>query len=292
MRVADQQFYDFNRQTLAKRSAAMAEAQEQSATGRRVMKPSDDPVSISLALKERAREQHMDARERSVDAGRTWLNAQDQALGEFADVLRRAHSYAVEGSNDTYSAADRAGLAAEIAELRDTLLGLANTEAGGRYVFAGFLDDVPPFDPAGVFNGTNDVVELEIADGTRTPAGVTAADAFDAGGADDAFQILADFEVALATNTEADINLAIERIQLAHDRVSIARSRAGALQNAFDIAEIVTDQARDSALEEQETLVGIPAEEAYVKLQQVNTAYTAAVNIAAQLPLPGLAQRG
>ena len=291
MRVADQQFYSFNRQSLAERAEAMAEAQVQASTGRRVSKPSDDPVAISLALKSAGRENHLASRERAVNAGRTWLDAQDEALGQVADVLRTVHSLAVDASNDTYSAADRAGLASEVRELRETLLGLANTESGGRYVFAGYLDDVPPLDAAGVFVGSNDLVELELAPGARTATGVSAADAFDVGGAEDVFQILADFETALLANDEPNINLAIDQVQAAYDRATIARSRVGALQNAFDIAEAVTGTAKDAAIAEQDALVGIDEEEAYVKLEQVKTAYTAAVNIAAQIPLPGLSQR-
>ncbi len=288
MRVSDATFYRNNKTHIGKAAGRLAKAQEMTLTGRRAMRPSDDPVHVARAMKERAQELRSDQRSRSVTAGKAKLDTQDQALGDLGEVLRRAEELAVQAANDTLNANDRAGIAREIDELRQSAIALGNAQVGGRFVFGGFNDDAPPFDGAGAFTGTNDVRELEVGDGLRIADGVTAATAFGLGGATDVFAVLEDLRVALDADDEANIVAGITAVRNANSGVATARAQVGGRQRAFDTADAVAARVKEDALRRQQELVGIEQTDAITELQQAQTAYQAAIQIAQQLPPNGL----
>jgi len=288
MRVTDATFYESNRRNIGARASELADAQEQAYTGRSVRKPSDDPLAMSLALRERSREGTLQHRLRSVDNGRMHTDAQDQALGEVGGVTHRALELAIQGASDTLSAPERSSLAREVDELRSAVIGLANTQVGGSFVFAGTADDAAPFDAAGAFVGNLEVPELVVGDGVRLARGVSTADAFDAGGPEDLIQLFADLRDALDADDEVAIRGSIEALQSAHARLSEARGQLGGLQNGLDVASAVTEKLRDAATARQSDLVGADPVDIAVELQRVQEAHATAIQIAGQLPPPGL----
>ena len=288
MRISDRSFYDHNRASLAARRSDLAAAQSEASTGKRVQKPSDDPVAASIATKHRAKEQHLRANLKAIDAGRARVDIQDSVLGDAADRLRRAKELALQGANDILGPDDRQAIAIEIASIRESILGLANTQDGEGYVFAGFRSDAPAFDAAGVYQGDANVPSLDAGNGVRIDAGVSGLAAFDAGGADDVFSVLADLEFALSTNDEVGISASISRLDQAHETVVYARADVGAAQAGLDAAETIAERMRDEAIEAQTSLVAVDETEAYLDLQRTRDAYDAAVRIASQIPPQGL----
>ncbi|MEM9860631.1 MAG: flagellar hook-associated protein FlgL [Myxococcota bacterium] len=290
MRISDQSYYALNRQSLQARRADVQKAQVRAASGKRVEKPSDDPIAASRAAKERAREQRLRASERSLDAGRTRVDVQEQALGDIAERLRRAKELSVQANNDTLSANVRDAVAVEVREISEAIRSLANARDGESYVFSGFASDAPAFDAAGVYQGDGGIPTIEVAEGPRIPAGVAGDTAFGVG-VDPLFSVLADFEAALLANDEAALQATLQRIDDASERVILARSEVGGSQAAIDIARETVIRVRDYTIEAQQALVGIDETDAFTELQQVTVAYQAAVQIASQVPQPGLVNR-
>ena len=79
------------------------------------------------------------------------LQSADDSLDNIQKAVQRAYELAIQLQNETYSASDRRSGAIELATLKDEIIYFLNTSVGGRYVFGGINDDVPPFDPAGKF---------------------------------------------------------------------------------------------------------------------------------------------
>jgi flagellin-like hook-associated protein FlgL len=67
------------------------------------------------------------------------------------ELLVRAKEIAQQGANEALSPSARAFLAEEVFQIRDQVVGLANSSYQGRYVYGGADDDDPPFD-AGIYN--------------------------------------------------------------------------------------------------------------------------------------------
>ena len=288
MRVTDSMVFEFMRKSVADANTRFARAQEVASTGRSVLGPSDDPVNMAQAFDARSQESRADDHLRTIDRGISRLDLFDTTLDSMGETLRQVQEIAVQGATDTLNASDRQILAVEVEALRESFLGLANTESQGRYLFAGFTDNQPAFDAAGVYQGDGQVTELEVAPGVRLQAGVRAPDIFAPAGGVDIFQELEALQTALETNDQAGIQNAIGTVRSAHSQVSVAHASVGARTESFEVARDVADRVRVRAIETQNDLVGISQEDAFIDLNQAQTALQEAIALAGQLPLPSL----
>lgn len=271
---------------------AWVDKQTQAATGRRVVKPSDDPLATTQAIRERARARRAETHQRSIDAGHMRIDAAEGALASVADVFRRVQELTHQAANDSIGAVERNAIAAEVSELRESVHALANTRANDSYVFAGYPDDLPPFDAAGTFTGSGDVVEHDVAPGVRVPVGVPGDVTFSgAGGGVDVFVAFDDLITALQTNDEVGIRGSIDTFEAAHGQVVEARATLGARTNALEVAGSVVTKIKDDAEARQTELIGVDPLDAYSELQQAQFALEAAVSVASQLPGPSLVGR-
>jgi flagellar hook-associated protein 3 FlgL len=256
------------------------------------VKPSDDPAAAAAARRENERIARAEATMRAVDAGRAALEAADGALDAVSSVLVRAREIAVQASNATISAADRASAAQEIASLRDEVIRLGNTEAAGRYVFAGYLDETPPFTTAGAYVGDGAVRQIEIAPGVVASTGVSGSGAFGTSGGTDILAALDALRVALETNDVPTVVASIDTVEAGHDQVIQARASVGALLGTLQVATAAAERTRDRAIATRDRLVGADTMEALSDLVRAQQALEVAVQVAAQLPPTGLLQGG
>ena len=292
MRVSDRSTFELQRLSLMRSKRAWVDKQAQAASGRRVTKPSDDPLATTQAIRERARAHRAESHQRSIDVGHTRIDAAEGALSSVADVLRRVQELTNQASNDSIGAVERSAIAAEVVALRDSVHALANTRVDSGFVFAGYPDDVAPFDAAGVFVGSPDVLELDVAPGVRVPVGVPGDATFSgAGGGVDVFVAFDDLITALQANDEVGIRASIDTFEGAHAQVVEARTTLGARTNALDVAGSVVTKIKDAAEARQTELIGVDPLDAYSELQQAQFAFEAAVSVASQLPGPSLVGR-
>jgi flagellar hook-associated protein 3 FlgL len=119
-------------------SRQLAEVQQQIATGKKVLKPSDAPVAFARAATLKRADAMADVQRRAMDAAQARLSASEVALSGIAELVMRARELALAGANDTLTASDRATLAAEVRELAATARGLAEARGSdGEALFAG-----------------------------------------------------------------------------------------------------------------------------------------------------------
>lgn len=111
--------------------------QTQIASGKRILKPSDDPVGMSKALNLRTvlrdNQQFME----NIDDARGWMTVTEAAVHDMVTLLIELKEAAVSGANDTKGEPERAAIAEQIEHLLESLIDMANTRYGDRYVFAG-----------------------------------------------------------------------------------------------------------------------------------------------------------
>ena len=158
MRVSTANSFDASVESLIKRQTAMATAQEQLTTGKRVNRASDDPAAAARAERALAAETRTDALQRAVNASQNAMQLAESALGDAGDLLQQIREAMVAAGNGSYSDLERRAQADKIAGLRTQLLGVANRQDGaGNYLFGGQTPDRVPFvdAPGGVvYQGT------------------------------------------------------------------------------------------------------------------------------------------
>jgi flagellar hook-associated protein 3 FlgL len=125
--------------------------------GKRVTKPSDDPLGLSQVLIYRSELSSFSQFQTSIDLARGWLSRTDTICSEIDDMLGRASELAVQQASSTATAETRAGAAEEVRQLRESILSLANSKYGERYLFGGTMTQSPPFLAAGVDLWQDDV---------------------------------------------------------------------------------------------------------------------------------------
>jgi len=293
MRVADSMFFDMNRTSVAQNKLRQMDKQNQVLTGRRVNKPSDDPLASTLARRERAREVRAGTHMRATESIMADLQNADSALGSVGDILIRVTELTVQASNDTYSADNRRATAREVEKLREQVIALSNTRGeNGRYIFSGFTDDSPAIDAAGLYVGDGAVREVEVAPGIRQPSGVSGQTTFTAaGGGVNILDVIENLRVALDTNAVPTVRNALNDLDIASNQINDARAELGALSLTTDVARSSAERVQMKTLERQDELLGIDQAEAVSDMVQAQHALELAISVASRLPPSGLVER-
>jgi len=168
MRISTANSYATSIETLMDRQVKLSDTQEQMTSGKRVNRASDDPAAAARAERAFAAEQRSDASQRAVDASSNAMTLTESALGDAGDLLQQVREALVSAGNATFGDTERAGLANQIADLRQQLLSVANrTDGSGNYLFGGQSAAVAPFSdmPGGVqFQGAAGPTQSASAD--------------------------------------------------------------------------------------------------------------------------------
>lgn len=165
---------------------SMNEKQTQLATGKKIHKPSDDPVGTTRVIKVKSDiVENLQYKDNVRDA-KSWLDVSENSLMDTKDILQRVRELAVQGANDTYTAAETANIAQEIDQLIEELIVNANSTLAGRYLFSGFQTDKPLLNKDGTYNidvtsdkTTNfESIAYEVAVGEYLPVGTNYLDVY------------------------------------------------------------------------------------------------------------------
>lgn len=154
IRISTSQSFNQGTNAILDNQSRVAQTQLQLSIGKRILKPSDDPIGTAVAMNLK---QQMDTTKQYIDNGnsaRTRLELQESALDNVTSILSRVRELALQGANGTLSYQDRNAIAIEIEQRLGELIGIANTQvASGDYLFSGFQSGVQPF----TRNGTGSV---------------------------------------------------------------------------------------------------------------------------------------
>ena len=168
MRVSTIMMYQQNMRGITDSQPAWLKYGEQMSTGKRVNRASDDPVAASQAvvLSQAQAQNSQYATARTFATQR--VSIEESTLSQVTTAIQSAQEKIVYAGNGTLSDDDRNSLATDLQGIRDQLLNLANsTDGNGRYIFAGYKTDTPPFDDTGKYVGGTLNVEQQV-DSSRT----------------------------------------------------------------------------------------------------------------------------
>ncbi len=145
MRVTYQQINNMVQRNLSGNFEKLAMLQEQMASGKKLNRPSDDPVSITNDLQVRARIKELDQFKNNIEDGLSILSVSSQALMDINPIMQRIREIGIQASNDVYGEEERGYMADEIQELLGQFVQILNTKYGGEYVFNGTNTDYAPY---------------------------------------------------------------------------------------------------------------------------------------------------
>lgn len=174
MRVTNQILQSNSLRNISNITEELFLANQRVATGRRINKPSDDPLGMQDTLSLRTSISQTQQFERNIDNNRLFLNTADSTLDSVGLGITRALELAQGGLGATSSAETRAMAALEVQSILDQTIQEANTQIKGYYIFGGTdLLNAPYQANAGglgaLYSGNSDTLEVEVAPGFTVP---------------------------------------------------------------------------------------------------------------------------
>jgi len=292
MRITTMSAFEASLANLQRRQQQLSAAQEQLTSGKRVLRPSDDPAAAAAAERALAAASRSDAQRRALDASRLATQLTEGALGEAGELLQQARELLVAAGNGSYGDADRLDLAERLRGLRSDLYAVANRSDGaGRHLFGGQGSDGPPFadGPSGVvFNGV--AGQAQAAAGSATPLSadgravwLQVADPAQPGQWLSVFDALdrAVDELSTAGRSAADVSQTVSRgigeIDASAGHLSAWRSRAGETLNRLDALGSRLAQDKLEAQQARSEAEDLDMLEAISEFQNRQSGYDAAL---------------
>ncbi len=169
MQVSTKLFNDQQIRQFGKLTADIQEKQEKIASGKAILKASDDPVTAAELSAAREQEQLLSRFEDNAYKAQLRLSAGDKTLQETISVMTRISELATQARSPAYDGFSRRAILTEVKSLHQTLVDLANTrDAYGKSLFSGFKTDSDAFvrnmDDSVSYNGDRGIHTVQVSE--------------------------------------------------------------------------------------------------------------------------------
>ena len=112
-------------------------------TGKKINKPSEDPVVAIRALRLRSDvTQVSQYSKKNVPDAQSWLELTESSVKTTLSVVKDMIEQCEKGSNDTLTTSDRQIIIDELKELRNEVYATGDADYAGRYIFTGYRTDM------------------------------------------------------------------------------------------------------------------------------------------------------
>jgi flagellar hook-associated protein 3 FlgL len=273
----------------------MGKYQDQLSTGKKITKPSDDPVAAMKGMYYRSDLASVDQYKRNLSELHLWMDNSEAGMEQANSALQRIRELVVQGQDGALSEDDRKAIAVEVGQLKQDLVKTANTQVAGRYIFHGtdvmnppVEQEEPPMvadnisDPA--LLGTINNYQVEVSKGVYLKANVNPANAF----SQDLFNVVGDIQTALENNNSADLNGLLGKVDKNMDIMSAERSELGARSNRLDMVENRIDEQEVLANKVLSANEDVDIEKVIMDMTTQESVQRAALSVGAQIIQPTL----
>lgn len=229
-------------------------ANAQVSSGLRVTAASDAPDEIGPLLQSRAELALTEQSQSNLNRVKGEVDSAEGALRSVIQLAERARVLGTQGQTGTQTAVTRETIAAELQGVFRQIVGAANSNYDGRFLFAGNNDQVEPYtfdlsQPDGVtpYAGTAATRSVPDANGVLIPIGRSGQEIFNSPTpGKNLFGAINSLRLALLANDDAALSVANENLGSALNHVNVQLTRYGHTQNEIATAmEIATQRTLD-----------------------------------------------
>jgi len=245
MRITNKMMTNNMLGNINKNKVNMSALEEQYATGKKIQKPSDDPIVTVRALKLRTNLSELEQYyEKNIPDAKSWMDVTESALTTVNEILSSVNTYCVQGSSDTLTAQDRSSIVENLEQMKQQIYQEGNTNYAGRYVFTGYKTDSSLIFTEEMPNLTYTITEDFANTDIQTVNKVSGSYA------------LADYDNAAETFAASPVMNNVYRLQLSYDKLSTTppdgisvykKNASGVLEEVagLDSTKIVTKSVTD-----------------------------------------------
>ncbi len=187
MRVSTSQLYDRGIQAILDGQRGLADTQQSLASGKKINRPSDDPVGTSQLVRINEDLDKIDQFRRNNDLFTSALEEQEAVLTNITGSINRARVLTIQAGSGLLNDADKQAIATEIEQIRNEVFDLMNTQnADGDYIFGGHQSQTQAFtyNPAATgnaftFQGDSGTNEVKLSDSVSVRSTSSGFDVFE-----------------------------------------------------------------------------------------------------------------
>ena len=265
----------------------MGKLQEQVYTGKKVSRPSDDPVVVMKGMGYRIQVDKVAQYQRNLGEVHNRLDSSDDALDTVGKALSRASELVNKGANDVLTPEDREKIQSELKQIREQIQDMANSKVGDKYIFSGTKTSTPLYDkangyPAAGTAGFDSSVEIEVFDGVSLQVNTNGLELF--AGIDKVFEDL----LNNPNPDHAAFSTAMTEIDGKIDGVLTARADIGARQNRAEMMENRLDAQEGISKKQMSENEDVNQAEAITEMITQESIHRAALSVGARIIQPSL----
>ena len=296
MRITDEMTYRMLRSNISTNQTTLHKLQEQIASGRKISLPSDGPGAYEVIQRLRKDLGGMDQYALNAQRVDSDLLVVDNAMQKMLSLFQRASELAVAAGDGTHGPAALQAMGKEVDEILGSLIDLANTSVGGRFIFGGTETLTTPFETTTenglvssvAYAGNDDIRFVEVSRGVMIEANVPGADPSGANGlfqtADrDLFDTLIRMRDQLLAGESTHGTTTLDEMNGTIDHIANQLSANGARRQRIQLSSEMLNQHQinvQKALEREES---VDMAEAITRLSQSQLAYESALQVTARI---------
>lgn len=291
MRVTNRMMTDAVNTNLFKQNERLMKFQETASSGKKVLRPSDDPFAVGQIMGYRTDISTTDQYLTNITHAETRMEITENILETMNGFLETLWGYAADPLSRTPE--ERSVAAENIKNLRDQVRQMANSRHGGSYLFAGHRTDVPPFPDDNSYAGDEGEIHIIIGKGMDMKINTTGEELFEVGpgGKVALFEALEDLEAAyrnepfdpsaVTEEMEDTLNEAVNQVKAVRAEGAARFSRLGSAQEFLEAIRpkmaAILGEAEDADVSK-----------AIIEMKLQETAYETALQTAARVIQPTL----
>jgi flagellar hook-associated protein 3 FlgL len=275
----------------------MQQAQTELSTGLRVNQASDAPDEVSAILEARA--SLSAAQQINTDLGQTTteVNTGEQSLESAVTLFDQVQTLGAEGDTATATAASQANMGQQVNSILQQMVGLADTQVAGRYIFSGDSDQQQPYTidttqtPPVVssYLGSATTRMAQHPDGSTFPVALTAQTVFDSSDpTTNVFSSIQNLANALNSGDSSAIQTAVSGLSAVGDYLNQQLSFYGTTQDTVQEATAYGQTLQTQLQTQLSNLEDADSAAAIEQLTQAQTQDQAALQSEALLPRTSL----
>ncbi|MFU0828745.1 MAG: Flagellin [Lachnoclostridium sp.] len=142
MRITNQMITNDVMSGINKNLNNLSTLEQQYYSGKKIQRPSEDPIIAVRALKLRTNLSELNQYyEKNIPDAKNWMDLTEGALTDINSILKSINTACVQGANDDLNAENRDSIAKNLEQYKEQIYQEGNTNYAGRYVFSGYKTD-------------------------------------------------------------------------------------------------------------------------------------------------------
>ena len=281
---------------LSRNVQSLVSLSEKLATGRKINRPSDDPIGMANIMDYRKTISKTEQYLFNIERGKLNLETTESVLDAIESHITEAINIArdqASGGLDTKDAAIE-----QVKGIYDQILQLANTKLGGNYLFAGHQTDTVPFtrnadgidgtadDYTTLYNGDSGDFKIVVGEGSQVKINIHGNEVFTGVDLVDGVNVFDEMEALLEGLINSDTDLIqsqVENLDKAETQIISARTKNAGLYERLDNTQNYWEDFKYRIESSLSTTQDIDTEQTVVELKNQEIVYETTMSLATEI---------